>query len=443
MQIPLRHITFISSVGFLIVALGCGGGGAKFTAQDQALVDQLRGVDSAGTVAFVLPESTDYGRIPQDPNNPITAEKVRLGKLLFHETGILMANKAPLGIQSASCASCHNSRAGFQANLPQGIGEGGLGFGVAGEARTLNPAYNPALIDTQAIRSPSAMNAAYQPNLLWNGQFGATAKNVGTEASWTPGTPKAVNNLGYEGLETQAIAGQTVHRLLVNESTVTSLGYKGLFDGAFGDRPVGNRYTAENAGLAISAYERTLLANRSPWQLWLRGKVGAMTPNQKMGASLFFGKGACVTCHSGPSFASMEFYGIGMKDLYEVAGVNGASPASPENLGRGGFTGNAADNYKFKVPQLYNLKDSKFFGHGASFRSVRDVIAYKNAAVPENGTVPLGQIAAEFVPLGLTETEIDLLTDFVENALYDPTLRRYVPNQLPSNLPFPVNDPQS
>ena len=33
-----------------------------------------------------LPSAYDFNRIPQDPQNPLTKEKVELGKLLFHET---------------------------------------------------------------------------------------------------------------------------------------------------------------------------------------------------------------------------------------------------------------------------------------------------------------------------------------------------------------------
>ena len=37
---------------------------------------------------YLLPESDDFLNIPQDPSNPITAEKVELGKFIYHETGI-------------------------------------------------------------------------------------------------------------------------------------------------------------------------------------------------------------------------------------------------------------------------------------------------------------------------------------------------------------------
>ena len=68
---------------------------------------------------------------------------------------------------------------------------------------------------------------------------------------------------------------------------------------------------------------------------------------------------------------------------------------------------------------------------------------YKNEADPENAVVPDSQLAKEFVPLNLSEEEVQQLTDFVENALYDPHLSRYVPDSLPSGLCFPNNDAQT
>ena len=65
------------------------------------------------------------------------------------------------------------------------------------------------------------LNVAYQKVMLWNGQFGATSVNTGTESQWTADTPIETNFLGFEGLETQAIAGLGVHRMKVNPEFFT------------------------------------------------------------------------------------------------------------------------------------------------------------------------------------------------------------------------------
>lgn len=396
-----------------------------------------------GIEYFKMPQSNELAKIPQDPKNPLTPEKVALGKLLFHETGLALNPKLPEGIKTYSCASCHHSRAGFQACLPQGIGEGGQGFGITGESRIKNNHYTDAEIDVQPIRTPSALNIAYQTNILWNGQFGGTGVNVGTEASWLANTPKEKNFLGYEGTETQAIAGMDVHRLHIDSEFVAQYPeYQQLFDAAYPNLPPSERVTTITAGLAIAAYERTLLANRSPFQRWLNGDYDAMTPQQRFGALYFFGQAECVRCHTGPALSSMDFYALGMNDLNLSSHNNiyNTSSSQPEHKGRGGFTGKIEDMYKFKVPQIYNLKNTPFYGHGASFSNISDIVRYKNNATAENPNVPESQLAAEFKPLNLTEKQIKAIADFIENALNDPDLSRYVPNILPTNQCFPNND---
>lgn len=417
------------------------------TSADAALEETLvkASPDGSGKAYFLLPESSDFAHIPQDPRNSLNSFKVALGQMLFHETAIGTAPRLPGSKQMYSCASCHHAPGGFQACLAQGIGEGGLAFGNTGEARTLDPSYPLDSVDVQPIRSPSAMNAAWQQVMLWNGQFGALGPNVGTDAKWTAGTPKENNHLGYEGVETQAIAGQKVHRLKIDPNWVKSVPiYKFLFDNAFPEVAEADRYTRITAGLAIAAFERTILANQSPWQQWLRGNKNAMSTQEIEGATLFFGKAGCGECHTGPALNSMAFYGYGMGDL--LTGNYGAINASPdkaEHKGRGGFTGNQEDMFKFKVPQLYNLSDSPFYGHGATFTKIRDVVDYKNKGVAQKPDVPATQLAAQFKPLGLTDAEVDAITAFLTTALNDPNLRRYEPTDLPSGLCFPNNDLQS
>jgi len=63
---------------------------------------------------FKLPESRQYNKIPQDPNNSLTAEKVELGKMLFHETGLGVKPNDAVSLRTYSCASCHFAGAGFR-----------------------------------------------------------------------------------------------------------------------------------------------------------------------------------------------------------------------------------------------------------------------------------------------------------------------------------------
>ncbi len=412
---------------------------------DSRLYSVLRQADPAqGVSGFIQPKSYEFDRIPQDPRNPLTAEKVNLGRLLYHETGLARSPLQPEGINTYSCASCHFASAGFQAGRFQGIGEGGTGIAQNGLARERMATYEPEKLDVQPVRSPTTLNVAYQEIMLWNGQFGATGMNVGTEAQWTPGTPKATNALGYQGVETQAIAGLGVHRLKIDRDLLDELGYTSLFNAAFADFPEANRFSPETAGLAIAAYERTLLSNRAPFQQFLTGKSTVMGAAEKRGAILFFGEANCVSCHNGPALSSMSFHALGMADIDECPEEVFKAPATdPTNLGRGGFTQRDEDKYAFKTPSLYNMRESPFYGHGASFRSLRDVVAYKNKGAAQNSRVPERYLSEQFVPLGLSDSDIDDITAFLMLSLHDPDLKRYEPAQLLSGFCFPNNDAQS
>ncbi len=437
----MKQAALYTAMGVLMVGCDIFKGKDEDPELDEQLEAALvEAADGQGMDLFLLPDSDDFNAIPQDPRNPITAKKVELGQLLYHETGLAVNPIKPEGAGTYSCASCHHAAAGFQAGRIQGVGEGGIGMSQNGQGRVNNPAYQITELDVQPIRTPSAMNGAYQEAQLWNGQFGALGINAGTEAFWTPGTPKADNSFGYEGLEIQAIAGLKVHRMADVHTSIaaTNPQYTQLFAEAFPGQPIDR----ERAGLAIASFERTMLANEAPFQKWLRGNKDAMTEQEKRGAILFFDKAQCSTCHTGPALNSMTFYALGMDNL-NGPGVYGDPSTDGARFGRGSFTGNAADNYKFKTPQLYNLMDSPFYGHGGTFNSVREVIEYKNLAVASNSDVPGTQLAAEFQPLGLTSDEISDLVAFVEGGLYDGDLFRYVPNSVPSGNCLPANDSQT
>ena len=300
--------------------------------------------------------------------------------------------------------------------------------------------YEESELDAQGIRPLSPLNVTFVTNTLWSGLFGAGGVNKGTEDSWT-GLAE-VNHTGFIGLEAQNIEGFDLHRLDINERVLDEFGYRDYFDEAFSYLEEDERYTPETASFAMGAYLKTLITNRAPFQCWLDGDFSALTNEEIEGALVFFGKGRCYQCHSGPSFSAMDFHVIGTKDMYEAGGLN-TSVDDPRNLGRGMFTGKESDMRKFKVPQLYNLKDYASFFHGSSKYSVREVVDYKVKAEPENPLVDQSDISTFLKPLDLTDTEIDALVSFLENALHDPDLLRYVPDEVLSGNCFPHNDPLS
>ena len=410
---------------------------------DNQLENSIQGKSPNGTLDFyVLPNENDLHLIPQDPKNPLTPQKVELGKLMYHDTGLGQDPMKEAGRGTYSCASCHVSEAGFRPGNFQGIADGGVNFGIGGEDRVKNTLYSDDELDVQSARPLSMVNVAYVSNTFWNGQFGGGNVNEGTEDVWDLRDDTELNHLGFEGIETQNMDGLIAHRITINKELLDEYGYTFLFDQVFADVPVEERYTIATASLAFSAYIRTILANRAPFQDWLKGDREALGYEEKKGAILFFEKAQCIQCHYNQNLGSSEFHALGVTDMDQIPSYN-TSPDDRRNLGRGGFTLQPEDNYRFKVPGIYNLQGANFYFHGASKTSIRDLVEYKNAAQSENSRVPQDLISSKFKPIGLTEEEKYHLIAFLENGLQDPDLKRYVPTSVLSGNCFPNADEAS
>lgn len=409
---------------------------------DEQIDQRLATIATTGNASFfIFPESGNLEAIPnQEPTNPITFDKIKLGKLLFFETGLAQNPLNGEALETFSCASCHIPSAGFTPGRKQGIADGAIGFG---RGRQVSTEYQNDEVDAQGVRPLSVLHTAYSTNSLWSGAFGANGVNIGTESAWNSDPSFEVNFKGLEGLESQNIEGLHLHRMEINRRVLDEYGYRELFDTAFPDFPETERYSEITASFALAAYLRTLFANEAPFQKWLKGDKAALTESQKRGAMLFLDDANCYKCHNGPAFSSNSFFALGTDDLVQIPGVVNTSVSDKRNLGRGGFTGNEEDNYKFKVPQLYNLKNYSHFFHGSSKQSLEEVIDYKLEARSENQSIPDSRLSPLFQSVGLNPEEKADLIDFLKGALYDPNLNRYVPEEILSGNCFPNNDAAS
>ncbi|WP_353481331.1 cytochrome c peroxidase [Haliscomenobacter sp.] len=436
---------FLLALAYII---SCENDNATDINLDTPLEEVLNQKSVTGSLTgYIMPESTEYAKLPnQDPKNPVTAEKVELGRLLFFETGLGLENKYPASKSAYSCSSCHIPSKGFTAGRFQGIADGAIGFGKAGEGRSKNPLYFGDEVDAQGARPLPVINTTFISNALWAGSFGSFNVNEDTKSVWHQDTLIEVNFQDLMGLEANNQRALAVHRQVINKTVTDALGYTEMFDKAFPEIPVQERYNRRTGAFAIAAYFRTILTNKAPFQRWLKGEKEAMTDQQKQGALVFFGKAGCVNCHNSPSLNAFphRFFALGVNNMFQSKySVFRTGPTDRRNLGRGGFTYKEEDMHKFKVPQLYNLKDVGFYFHGASKTSLREVVEYFNAGITENLDVPAGQISNLFKPLNLNKQEVDNLVEFLENGLFDPNLERFAPTKTKSGFCFPNNDTQS
>jgi cytochrome c peroxidase len=210
---------------------------------------------------------------------------------------------------------------------------------------------------------------------------------------------------------------------------------------------------------ATATFLRTIVTRNTAFDKFLAGNNNALTARQQRGAKLFFtsatdGGAGCFSCHSGPmlnkqvndpdvtgtgQFVEENFFNIGLSD-HPIQALNREARNNPDFIdpGRNEITGRDSDIYKFRTTTMRQLKGSGFFFHNGAFTNVRDVVEYFNHGVPQN---PVTGVASTFSPrfsnprgsgfppgLGLSEREVDDITAFLDDALYDPAFAKYDPN---------------
>jgi Di-haem cytochrome c peroxidase len=236
---------------------------------------------------------------------------------------------------------------------------------------------------------------------------------------------------------------------------------------------------------ATATFLRTVVTRNTPFDKFLAGDNGALTPGQIRGAQLFFtpatngaGGAGCFTCHSGPmlnkqnndpdvagigTFVEENFFNVGIGDhpiraLDALArghidptklGADGF-PYHAEDVGRQEITHDPADAFMFRSLTMRQLKNSGNFFHNAVLTNVRDVVEYFNAGIPMDPTAGAqATLSPRFTNprgpgtpngLGLSEQQVDDITDFLENALYDPALVTFDPNSTTDTFQPNVRD---
>ncbi|MEL7159611.1 MAG: cytochrome c peroxidase [Bacteroidota bacterium] len=440
-----RKFFFLSLFPLLALLSGCVRDEA-ISSLDTDLERTLLRLSENNTLEdYMLPDGSNLAGIPAGIGNPLTEEKVELGKFLFYETALGRDALQADNLRTFSCSTCHVPEAAFTAGAAQGIADGGTGFGHFGQGREMDGDYAEDDIDAQGARPLSMLGVAYVTNSMWAGRFGARGANAEVREVWgVHDHTTELNFMGLDGLETQNIEGTIVHRMSTDAYLLDTLGYRRFFDRAFPDFAGEARYGRIAMSFALSAYIRSLIPNEAPWQDWLRGDKDALTAPQKRGARIFFGKAGCYRCHNGPALNGNSFHSVGVNDLCDIpGGALRTGIDDTRNLGRGDFTRRDEDLYKFKVPQLYNVSDMPFYFHGSSHTDLREVVEYFNEGVADNPRVPANNLSDFFHPLNLTEQEITDLTDFLAGGLRDPNLQRYVPESVLSGTCFPNSDVQS
>jgi len=250
--------------------------------------------------------------VPVPADNPLTPEKVELGKQLYFDPRLSCDD-------TVSCASCHDPKKGWSNGTPFATG---VRSQVGGRS------------------APTIINAAYGDLQFWDGRA-----------------------LKLEGQALGPIQNpiEMDHKL---DDCVAKLnkipGYKQQFQKVFG-----TDVTSENIAKAIASFERTVLSGNAPYDKYKGGNHNVMSAAAERGMKLFFGKAHCSACHSGPNFSDDSFHniGIGMK-------------AEKPDLGRYEVTKVVGDKGAFKTPTLREVARHAPYMHDGSLKSLEDVVEH-------------------------------------------------------------------
>jgi cytochrome c peroxidase len=340
---------------------------------------------AGGPVEVPLPAGVLPPEVPAD--NPVTAERVALGRKLYFDTRLSTDG-------TVACATCHVPASAFADPRNK------TSAGVGGALGTRN--------------APTVINAAFLASQFWDGR----APTLEVQA-----VQPLINPIEH---------GFPDHAAVV--ARIQTLGdYAPAFAAAFGDGAV----TIERVGQAIAGFERTIVSVQAPIDRFLHGDAGAISESAKRGWELFNGKARCNTCHgyveAVPLFTDDDFHNLGVGatrvDFAGAARKAAAAAAAGRSLDElsltdaevselGRFTVTREERHlgAFKTPQLRNVARTAPYMHDGSEPTLASVIELYN-----RGGNPNPYLDGGIRPLNLSEQEradlVSLLETFTSDDL--------------------------
>jgi cytochrome c peroxidase len=207
--------------------------------------------------------------------------------------------------------------------------------------------------------------------------------------------------------------------------------YVTMFERAFGSPDI----TRERIGMALAAFERTLVSRSATLDRFLAGEEAALSPAAREGYALFTGKGKCSTCHAGGNLADDAFHALNVPESPEferdprvaatrrfVAKVSGYEDYRKlaEDPGRFLVTKEKRDWKAFRTPTLREISRTAPYMHNGIFATLEEVIAF----VDRGG----GEGNPSLQPLKLSEGERQALKTFLVEALSGPEIEVRFPS---------------
>jgi cytochrome c peroxidase len=283
--------------------------------------------------------------VPIPADNPMSPEKIELGKQLFWDGRLSGNGQTP-------CVACH---------MPQ------LGWGIG---TAISRGY-PGTVHWR--HSQTVLNSAHYQKLFWEGNSNSLEAQAKSAA-------------------TGPVAGNGDDSMMEMRLRFVPA-YVEAFKNVFGT-PWPN---IEDAYKAIAAFQRTLVSDpvKVPFDRYMSGDKNALSTAQLRGQVVFEGKGNCIACHNGPLASDQSFHALGTppNPLFETVplfqithrwqqyqkGVpHDVYRTANADLGLYYGTKDPANKGKFRTPSLRELKYTAPYMHNGVFPTLEEVVAFYN-----------------------------------------------------------------
>lgn len=297
------------------------------------------------------PSLAGYEAMKIPPDNPMTAARVELGKMLYYD-------KRMSGDGTLACYSCHLKENGLTDGKPTAIGAFGVDIKRA---------------------APTMWNIGYHAEWYWDGR--AKTLEGQAKAAWAGG------NMGATGKDGKPSTDDICAKL--NQIAT----YAQRFQAEFG-APC----TPDNAAKALAAFMRTIVSEDAAWIHFKMGH-GGLSEQAQRGYEIFKGKARCENCHSGLLLTDLQYHntGVGMK-------------AKEPDLGRHRVTNEERDKGAFKTPTLLDISKSAPYFHDGSVATLEEAVDKMLAGGTDNPWLDKANLRP---PVKLTKAERDDLLAFL------------------------------
>ncbi|MES2445644.1 MAG: cytochrome c peroxidase [Bacteroidota bacterium] len=294
-------------------------------------VEELRAIYSGDAAKWPKPDLDQeakkgfkdigyLGRPTYPKENPFSAEKEKLGKILFFDPRLSSSKQI-------ACASCHDPELGW-----------GDGKRVAYGHDRQNGKRNAMTI----------INTAFYDKLFWDGRANSLEHQSGF-----PVADHVEMNMD-------------ITEMVKNINQIE--GYKPLFKLAYGSEEI----NLDKIQKAIATFERGIVSTSSRFDSFVRGNAKMLKDDEVVGLHLFRTKARCINCHNTPLFSDNKFHNDGQALL----------GSRFEDLGLYNVTKDLKDVGKMRTPSLRETNITGPWMHHGNFPSLKDVVEFYDLGNP-------------------------------------------------------------